>query len=462
MNVPAAILAALPAPCEEVIETHISWVLLCGPFAFKVKKPVHLPFLDYASLEARRACCEEELRLNRRYAPELYLEVVELANEPAVKMRRFEASARLDAVLRRGELAPVPLIAFARELVAFQEKAAVAPAGSPFGAPAAVIEAALENFTELKALRPERQAALAALEAWTREEGERLTSVFSRRQAAGRVREGHGDLHLGNLVLLAGRIVSFDGIEFNAAFRWIDVANEIAFTLLDLLDHDAAGLASLLLDAWLERSGDFEALAVLRFYLVYRALVRAKVAALQQRNDECETYLALAERLIAPPAPRLTITHGLSGSGKTHCATRRLASADFLTTVRVRSDVERKRLFGLKPEEASGGTIYTPAANAATYARLAEVAELALEAGWSIIVDAAFLRRAEREAFHALAKRLAVPFAILAPTAPRAELERRLAARRQDASEADAAILARQIEWIEPLEPEEAVFSVPE
>ncbi|MCX8086100.1 MAG: AAA family ATPase [Rhodocyclaceae bacterium] len=462
MNIPAAILAALPAPCEEVIETHISWVLLCGSYAFKVKKPVRLPFLDYASLEARRACCEEELRLNRRYAPELYLEVVELGNEPAVKMRRFEASARLDAVLRRGELTAAPLVAFARELVAFQEKAAVAPAASSYGAPEAVLEAALENFVELNALRPQQQAALAALEAWTREEGKRLVPVFARRQAAGRVREGHGDLHLGNLVLLEGRIVPFDGIEFNAAFRWIDVANEIAFTLLDLLDHGAAGLAALLLDAWLERSGDFDSLLVLRFYLVYRALVRAKVAALQQRHDECETYLALAERLIAPQAPSLTITHGLSGSGKTTCAMRRLASADFLTTVRVRSDVERKRLFGLKPEEASGGTIYTPAANAATYARLAEVAELALQAGWSIIVDAAFLKRAEREAFLALAKRLAVPFAILAPTAPRAELERRLAARRQDASEADAAILARQLEWIEPLGPEEAVFSVPE
>ncbi|MCX8016670.1 MAG: AAA family ATPase, partial [Rhodocyclaceae bacterium] len=451
MSVPAGILAALPSPCEACIETHISWVLLAGEFAWKVKKPVTLPFLDYGSREKRRACCAEELRLNRRFAPALYLEVVELAGEPAVKMRRFADSCRLDQLLRRGELTAGPLTRFARELVAFQADAERAPPASPYGAPQTVLSAAQENFTELAALRADQAPRLAALQAWTQAEGARRAADFARRQEQGFVREGHGDLHLANLVMLDGRIVPFDGIEFNPALRIIDVANEIAFTLLDLLDHGAAGLAARLLDAWLESSGDFAALAVLRFYLVYRALVRAKVAALQGRPAECDGYLALAERLIAPPAPTLTITHGVSGSGKTFCATRRLASADFLDTVRVRSDVERKRLFGLAPEAKSGGTIYGPAATAATYARLGEIAALALSHGYSVIVDAAFLKRAERDTFRALAARLGVPFAILAPTAPRAELERRLAARSGDASEADATILARQLEWLEAL-----------
>jgi hypothetical protein len=223
--------------------------------------------------------------------------------------------------------------------------------------------------------------------------------------------------------------VPFDGIEFNEGFRCIDTANEIAFTMLDLLDHRRPGLASWLLDAWLVASGDFDALTVLRFYLVYRAMVRAKVAALRGQStaaaadaQEAAGYLALAARLTVPPAPTLTITCGPSGCGKTLATNRRLASADFLTTVRMRSDVERKRLFGLAPEADSGGAIYTVEATARTYARLAELAEGAITSGWSAIVDAAFLKRAERDAFRALAEKLGVPFAILAPTAPADEL----------------------------------------
>jgi predicted kinase len=271
------------------------------------------------------------------------------------------------------------------------------------------------------------------------------------------VREGHGDLHLGNLVLLEGRVVPFDGIEFSADFRCIDVASEIAFTLLDLLDYGRPGLAHWLLDAWLTWSGDFDALTVLRFYLVYRALVRAKVASLQERAPEAAGYLALAGRLTTPPAPTLTITCGPSGCGKTHETSRRLASADFLHSVRVRSDVERKKLFGLAPDAASGGTIYTPEATARTYARLAELAEAILRSGWSVIVDAAFLKRAERDVFRSLALRLGVAFELLAPQAPREELARRILARRNDASEATVQVMEDQLRWFEPPEKDERV-----
>lgn len=450
---PAGLLAALP-PVEARIETHISWVLLTQEFAFKVKKPVTLPFLDYGTVERRRACCHEELRLNRRFAPELYLDVVELAGEPAVKMRRFDEQSRLDHVCARCDLTGAQLGTFARDLAAFQASAAVSP-GATFGAPATVLADALENFEELRRLLPDAPARLAALEDWTRAEWARRAADFARRKARGRVREGHGDLHLGNLVLLAGRIVPFDGIEFNAGFRHIDVASEIAFTLLDLLDHERPGLASWLLSEWLAWSGDFGALAVLRFYLVYRALVRAKVAALQEKDAECRGYLGIAERLAVPPAPVLTITCGPSGSGKTHESSRRLATADFLHTVRIRSDVERKRLFGLAPDADSGGAIYAPAATLRTYARLGELAEAALAAGWSVIVDAAFLKRAERAAFRRLAAGLGVPFALLAPHAAPEEMARRLAARRGDASEATPAVLAEQLRWFEPPDAEE-------
>lgn len=448
MNIPAPILAALPDAVDACRETHISWVLLAGEFAYKIKKPVSLPFLDYGTVEKRRFYCQEELRLNRRFAPELYLEVVELAGEPAVKMRRFDEALRLDQVCRRGALTPAHLTRFARELAEFQRSAAQAAA--EFGTPEIIRADALENFDELEQLLPAETESLAWLRAWTEAEWQRRQGDFTRRHTGGFIREGHGDLHLGNLVLLDGRIVAFDGIEFSADFRCIDVASEIAFTLLDLLDHDQPGLATWLLNEWLVWSGDFDALAVLRFYLVYRAMVRAKVAALRGDPAEARGYFALAQRLISSPASRLTITCGPSGCGKTYLTSCRLASADSLDTVRIRSDVERKRLFGLAPDAASGGTIYTPEANTRTYARLAELAEAIVQHGWSVIVDAAFLRRAERDRFRALAGRLGVPFELIAPQATPDELARRIAARRDDASEATVEIMRRQLSWFEP------------
>lgn len=452
-----ALRAQLPPDTRiDCRETHISWVLLAGERAWKIKKPVTLPFLDYGTVAQRRVCCERELALNRRFAPDLYLDVADLAGEPAVLMRRFAEEMRLDHVSSNGDLTGAHLTQLARDLAAFQREAAVAP--EPFGTPERIRADALENFDELEALLPVESPVLTRLRQWTEAEWQRRAGDFARRRAAGRVREGHGDLHLGNLVLLDGKVVPFDGIEFNEGFRCIDVANEIAFTLLDLLDHRRPGLAGWLLDAWLAASGDFDALAVLRFYLVYRAMVRAKVAALrcQATNatadaQEAAGYLALAARLTVPPAPTFTITCGVSGSGKTHATNRRLASADFLHLVRVRSDVERKRLYGLAPEAASGGAIYTPEATARTYARLAEVAELAVAHGWSVIVDAAFLKRAERDACRALAAKLDVPFAILAPATSPEECARRLAARQGDASEATVAVLEQQLRWLEPL-----------
>ena len=461
-DMPDSFIRALPDPDHvQLIETHISWVLLAGEFAYKLKKPVTLPFLDYGTVEKRRACCAAELRLNRRFAPDLYLEVVELAGEPAVKMRRFAEEQRLDHVCARGELTTAQLSQLAITLATFQAAAAVPHAGHSisaaptFGAPQTVRADALENFAELERLLPPAAPRLARLRSWTQAEFDRHAADFAQRKAQGRIREGHGDLHLGNLVLLDGQITPFDCIEFNDSFRCIDVASEVAFTLLDLLDHGEPGLATWLLNEWLNRDGDYAALAVLRFYLVYRAMVRAKVAAIRADASEADEYLGMAERLAAPTTPTLTITSGPSGCGKTFATSRRLTSADFLQTVRIRSDVERKRLFGLAPEADSGGAIYTADATLRTYARLAELAEQVLAAGWSVIVDAAFLKRAERDQFRRLAARLGVPFAILAPTAPPAVLARRIAMRKNDASEATVAVLEQQLNWLEPLEADE-------
>ncbi|CAG1003749.1 partial putative protein, partial [Rhodocyclaceae bacterium] len=476
----------------ELVETHASWVLLAGDWAYKIKKPITLPFLDYGTLEKRRACCEAELRLNRRYAPELYQDVVPIAGsaeapvpggvgpaiEYAVRMRRFPESRRLDHLARRGELTDVHIGALAAEIAAFHGAAAAAPADSRFGDPDLVLAEALENFEELERLMPAEpdRLRLAALADWTRAEFRRRKSVFAARKQSGRVRECHGDLHLGNLVLLGERVVPFDCIEFNDDFRWIDVASELAFTLVDLLDHGQGGLACWLLNEWLTVGGDFEALAVLRFYAVYRAMVRAKVAAIRAGQEEggaaaaavdldcARAYLALAEGLCRPPPTGLTITHGVSGSGKSRASKRRLLADAACATVRLRSDVERKRLFGFGAADRSGspvaGGIYTPAANAATYRRLEDLAQAALHGGWSVVVDAAFLKRSERDDFRRLATNNDLPFAILACTAPVEELRRRVAARRGDPSEATPEVLEKQLGWMEPLAPEEQAFAV--
>ena len=451
---PDRLIAALPDPCLDVEETHISWVLLTQTHAYKIKKPIVLPFLDYGTVEKRRACCAEELRLNRRFAPELYLDVVDLDGEPAVKMQRFPAQARLDRVSADGDLTGAQLAQLARDLAAFEQQAAIAP--DEFGTPEIIRADALENFAELERLLPIEMPLLAKLKAWTEAEWPRRVPDFARRRAVGRVREGHGDLHLGNLVLLGGRVVPFDAIEFSADFRCIDVANEIAFTLVDLLDHGRPGLAAWLLDAWLTWSGDFDALTVLRFYLVYRAMVRAKVAALRSAATQSAAdaqdaagYLALAARLTVPRPVALTLTCGPSGSGKTLAGTRRLARVDFPDLVRIRSDVERKRLYGFAADADSGGTIYTPEATQRTYERLEELAALALAHGWSVLVDAASLKRSERDAFRTLAGRHGVPFTLLVPPATPDEMRQRVTTRRGDASEATVAVLEQQLQWWE-------------
>ena len=487
------LIQALLQPCRypdpttqvELVETHISWVLLAGDYAYKIKKPVTLPFLDFATLAQRRTYCEIELQLNRRFAPELYLGVVAIGGTPtdpriggagepiefAVKMRRFDEAARLDRVCARGALTPQHLSELAQSLVSFQHSAAAAPVDSRFGTPGAILAPVLENFAQLQALlhEPPWQNQLDALLTWSRSECQRLQPQFTARKAAGRVLECHGDLHLGNLALIDGRVTLFDCIEFNEDFRWIDVTSEIAFTYVDLLDHHQPGLAGWFVNEWLSRSGDFASIPLLRFYAVYRAMVRAKVAAIRYRQQggadatEVRQYLALAAQIAAPPKPRLIITHGLSGCGKTRASSRLLLDDQNAATLRLRSDVERKRLFGLAPRDASAspvnGGIYQPDANQLTYQHLQTLARQHLDAAWSCLVDATFLKHQDRAAFQALASQAGVEFFILAPQATPTQLRQRIRARLQrgnDASEATLAVLEQQMAHLEPLDAQES------
>lgn len=241
----------------ELVQTHISWVLLAGDFAYKIKKPLKLAFLDFSTLTQRQQYCADELRLNRRFAPDLYLEVVGIFNtaqdprwdgsgapiEYAVKMRRFDEAARLDRLCARGALKSEHVSDLAEALHGFHTSAAVAPADSCFGAPEQVLAPALENFQELARLGPSVAARLTALRAWTEAQFVQLAPLMHARQQTGRVRECHGDLHLGNMVLMGSGVRMFDCIEFNENLRWIDVASEIAFTYVDLLAHGQPGLA---------------------------------------------------------------------------------------------------------------------------------------------------------------------------------------------------------------------------
>ncbi|MDO8448141.1 MAG: AAA family ATPase [Rhodoferax sp.] len=475
-----------PVQRVELVQTHISWVLLAGDFAYKVKKSLQLPFLDFSTLAQRQACCLDELRLNRRFAPDIYLDVVGIFNTPqdpqfggpgapieyAVKMRRFDEAGRLDRVCDRGELQPMHLSDLAGTLVAFHAAAATAPVASRFGSPEHVLAPAQDNFHDLLRLLPEAamRTRLQALQVWTEAQFRHLAPLMEARKRAGRVRECHGDLHLANLVLIDHRVRMFDCLEFNEDLRWIDVSSEIAFTYVDLLAHGQPGLADWWVDEVLSRSGDYEAAPLLRFYAVYRAMVRAKVAAIRQHqtqtdDSEAQAYIALTERLVAPPPVRLVITHGLSGCGKTVVSSELLQHDRHASTLRLRADVERKRLFGLAAGAHSGSStnagIYAPDAHALTYGRLRELAEMLLRAGWSVIVDATFLRRADRDDFRALARDAGAAFGILAPQATPAQLRERILARSasgRDASEATLEVLAQQMRTVEPLGPDEESF----
>lgn len=475
----------------ELVETHISWVFLTGPYAYKIKKPLNLGFLDFSTLEKRRFFCQEELRLNRRLAPALYLEVIPITGsstapklggtgeviEYAVKMIQFPEAARLDRMLARGALHTEHVDLLAQELAEFHARIAVASADRPFGDPEQVLEPVTQNFAQIRArLEARDQTQLRRLEIWSAMSFGELRNIFENRKRDGCVRECHGDAHLANMVWLDERVMLFDCLEFSDNLRWIDVMSELAFLVMDLDDRGHADLARRALNTYLEHTGDYAGLAVFRFYQVYRALVRAKVACIrfgqsglsdaekQQARAEYQGYASLAERYTQPLPAALIITHGLSGSGKTWLSQRLLESLDAIC---VRSDIERKRLHGLAPHERSGSGvdsgIYSADASQCTYARLAQLATMILHAGYSAIVDAAFLRRAQRDQLRAVAEQAHARFIILDMQTPESTLQARLQQRplqKNEASEAGLTVLQHQLATREPLLDDEQAFTL--
>lgn len=497
-NLPVLIRALLepahydhPASAVELIETHISWILLTGTYAYKIKKPVSFGFLDFSTLDKRRYYCEEELRLNRRFSPQLYLDVVPIGGTPAqpildskgaaieyaVRMHQFPRQALLSCMLDNDLLSPAKIDEIAREVARFHAMIAANPAPARFGTPAAVQQPVLENFAQIAERaggRPEGEL-LATLETWSKAEFMRLSENLAARKEQGYIRECHGDLHLGNMAWIDGAVTLFDCIEFNLNLRWIDVMSDAAFVIMDLHDRGRPDLAQRFLVSYLEYSGDFSGLGVLNYYRVYRAMVRAKVACLrgcQEALDghwqqpawaEAKTYLTLAKNFTRPARPFLLITHGYSGSGKT-TATQYLV--EHSSAIRIRSDVERKRLFELAPHERSqsglNAGIYSPGAHNQTYRHLEKMAREILQTGFPVIVDATFLKRADREPFKILANMLQMPFYILHLHAEKPTLRQRIIGRQKsekDASEATQQVLEQQFQNSEELTREEIASS---
>jgi aminoglycoside phosphotransferase family enzyme/predicted kinase len=463
--------AAYPHPVRSprVIETNTSLVVLTGEFAYKIKKPVRLEFLDASTLERRHFLCEEERRLNARLAPELYLEVVPivraaqglrvggmgLAIEYAVKMRQFDGAQELSALLERNGVEAAEIADLGRRIARFHANAPI-DLGRPDGANSRRMRTAvLGTLATLLAHvgEPGTVPEFGRLIDWTHDRLERDARRFQDREAAGFVRECHGDLHARNIVRWGGGLIPFDCLEFDRALRWIDVMSDTAFLVMDLVGRSRSDLAAVFLDAYLGESGDYPGVASLPFYAVHRALVRAMVDTLAAETgaggrraftDRARARIGTAAGFAYPRPAVLVAMHGPSGSGKSWLSERLVAT---LGAVRIRSDVERQRLAG------NSSVAHDPRGDALTYERLIACAGACLAGGVPAIVDATSLRRADRDRYRALAAAAKVPLVVLSCRAGRPMLIDRIVARRRrgiDPSDADLDVLDAQLATMEP------------
>ncbi len=477
----------------ELIETHISWVFLAGDFAYKIKKPIENSFLNYTTLALRKHYCDEELRLNLRFAQAIYLDVVAITStdgqiriggsgvtiEYAVRMRRFATDALLSHRVSHSLVHVNDVQSLAVRIADFHAQAAIAEPSSRFGTPDLIRNEAIANCQDITESQiPHTLEVVELLDHWTVRNFSQLQSQFETRKLTGHIRECHGDLHLGNVLLWNEELLPFDGIEFCDDFRWIETLSDAAFTAMDFAAYGRMDLCHSFTNAYFESTGDYAALGLLQWYLVYRAMVRAKVAALRLLQTEpmtperataehdLDSMLNLASRFTRLNAskPSLWITYGLSGSGKTTGSEQVLQRHG---AIRIRADVERKRLAGMQARDraASGeegaSRLYSSEMTTATYQRLTELAKRLLGSNFNVIVDATCLLKWQRDLFRNLAHRLHVPFRILAFHADSTTLRHRISQRRnenRDASDADLSVLESQLKMQQHLDADELPF----
>jgi aminoglycoside phosphotransferase family enzyme/predicted kinase len=451
----------------DIIETHVSLVFLAGERAYKLKRAVKFPYLDFSTAEQRRIACEAELALNRRTAPELYLEVRALTRTAnggvgfgtegrvvdwVVVMRRFDQAALFDELAKTNRLNAPLMNELAHHIAAFHHAAEPRPGHGGAAALAAVVETnhrclmaaphagfATQDIVEIRQRSLERLAAVGA--------------VLDRRRATGKVRRCHGDLHLRNICLLEGKPTLFDCLEFSDELASVDVLYDLAFLLMDLEHRGLADFANLVLNRYLDLTGEDDGLAAMPLFLSSRAAIRAHVTAAAMERAaqpklkpemaaEARSYLELAAQFLRPRSCRLVAIGGLSGTGKSTLAA---ALAPSLGARVLRSDVIRKRLFDVAPETRLLPSAYTSQVSRRVYQTLRRKAAEALAAGYSVIIDAVSLKPSERQSFVTVAEAAGVPFSGLWLEAPPATMDRRLRARRHDASDASSEVLAQQL-----------------
>jgi len=469
----------------ELIQTHISTIILSGDLVYKLKKPVDFGFLDYSTLEKRHQFCLEEVRINEMYAPKLYLGVVSITGsiedphidgegrvlDYAVKMHRFDQRDQLDNIVDDVGIEIGVMDKVAALVARSHESAEPVDSASDYGEPERVLSPMVENFDLLQSISHEHklELELASIITWTNEEFERLNSRLQSRKEKGFIRECHGDMHLHNMALHKGELILFDAIEFNPYLNHIDVISDLSFLLMDLEYRGLIRHSHRLLNLYLELTGDYEAVALLDFYKTYRAMVRAKVSALRlaqesgERNvliDELKRYIDLAESYTKRKESFMAITHGYSGSGKSSFA---LMMVEEHGVVRIRSDVERMRMFKSERKDVSEEGIYTPDATIATYERLLELAVSVYKGGYPVIVDAAFLKEWQRRLFVDYASNSGISFHLFTMACDSKLMQSRVVQRLQkgmDVSEADVQVLQMQMESAELPSTSEKEFQV--
>lgn len=466
----------------EIITTHISWVILTGTYAYKIKRPVKYSFVDYSSLENRKAYCEKEFAFNQSLASKVYkavLPIRQTANGPsllgdgpiidyALQMLEFPQDKLLSTVIKQNEITASMIDDIATQVAYFHQSAPVAALDTPYGTSERILKPVKENFSEIRANLNDELALqqLQHIETWALATHAQLSPLMQARKQAGLTRACHGDLHLRNIVLIDQAPVIFDCIEFCETRRWLDPMAEIGFFTMDLMQHGRTDLAIRFLSTYMETTGDYPGLQLLPFFMSYRALVRAKI----QLYDRCLTtdapeqerffkqyqqYANFAESLIIKRQPILCVMHGVSGSGKSTLAQEIIL---WHHAIRLRADVERKRWFGHEPS-----TLYSEQTTEKTYTHLLQTAAMLLKTGLSVVIDARFAKKNQRDQAAALANALGIPFKIINCTASQTYLEQGIVRRMHDknnVSDATLAVLEKQLNTQETFTAEENAYTI--
>lgn len=467
----------------RVIETQISWLFLTGEYAYKLKKPVNFGFLDFTTLKQRQYYCEEELRLNQRLAPDIYDTLIGFTGSPekpflqeasqltdgqafeyAIRMNQFNPELRLDLILNRDRFEPAWIDMLSDQVAHFHNRIPRVAQDSPWGSTETLWGLVSDNYRDInkELLEPADVQLLQQLSQRAAQQFRKLMPRLERRKLDGHIRECHGDLHLGNITLYHGQLRLFDCIEFNLQFRWIDTISDLAFLLMDLEAKGQYRWASRCLNNYLEITGDYEGVTILNFYKAFRSMVRAKVALLGEYPDPlaCRRYLQLTQSYTHQSQPTLYLMHGVSGSGKSYLSSQLMERTD---CIRLRSDVERKRLYRELSRRGERLELYGQEMNARTFQHLLNLTDALIDSGYSVIVDATFIRKRTRQSFIKLAEKRNTPVRILRCECEQKLTEARLKRRKEqgdDPSDADVAVMHEQLKHFHKLSEDEKRITV--